>query len=96
MKAITASLIQELDIEENMLFSYIDRFKKQLVDEHKQPDAYMITNIHKNPDDTLSIQYQPKPVTRIRRITGYLVSDIERWNDGKYAELMDRVCHNTI
>lgn len=30
---------------------------------------------------------------RIRRITGYLVGDVSRWNDGKYAELKDRVKH---
>ena len=28
---------------------------------------------------------------RIRRITGYLVGDISRWNNGKKAELNDRV-----
>lgn len=27
---------------------------------------------------------------RIRRITGYLVGDISRWNNGKKAELNDR------
>lgn len=30
---------------------------------------------------------------RIRRITGYLVGDANRWNDGKKAELRDRVKH---
>lgn len=30
---------------------------------------------------------------RLRRITGYLVGDISRWNDGKYSELKDRVKH---
>ena len=30
---------------------------------------------------------------RIRRITGYLVGDVSRWNDGKYSELKDRVKH---
>lgn len=30
---------------------------------------------------------------RIRRITGYLVGDISRWNNGKAAELHDRVKH---
>lgn len=33
------------------------------------------------------------PFVRIRRITGYLVGDINRWNDGKKAELQDRVKH---
>lgn len=30
---------------------------------------------------------------RIRRITGYLVGTVDRWNDGKRAELADRVKH---
>lgn len=32
---------------------------------------------------------------RIRRITGYLVGTVDRWNDGKRAELRDRVKHGT-
>lgn len=32
-------------------------------------------------------------VVRIRRITGYLVSDIRFWNSAKKAELKDRVKH---
>lgn len=30
---------------------------------------------------------------RLRRITGYLVGSLERWNDGKRAEEKDRVKH---
>lgn len=30
---------------------------------------------------------------RIRRITGYLVGTVDRWNDAKKAELSDRVKH---
>lgn len=31
---------------------------------------------------------------RIRRITGYLVGTLDRWNDGKQAEERDRVKHS--
>lgn len=34
------------------------------------------------------------PFERLRRITGYLVGTIDRWNDGKRAELEDREKHN--
>ena len=34
------------------------------------------------------------PFQRLRRITGYLVGDVSRWNNGKYAELMDREKHD--
>ena len=30
---------------------------------------------------------------RIRRITGYLVGTMDKWNDAKKAELDDRVKH---
>lgn len=30
---------------------------------------------------------------RIRRITGYLVGTLDRWNNGKTAEEKDRVKH---
>ena len=32
---------------------------------------------------------------RIRRITGYLVGTVDRFNDGKRAEVNDRVTHAT-
>ena len=32
---------------------------------------------------------------RIRRITGYLVGTLDKWNDGKTAEEADRVKHCT-
>ncbi|MGI6239771.1 MAG: anaerobic ribonucleoside-triphosphate reductase [Christensenellales bacterium] len=34
-----------------------------------------------------------RPFERIRRITGYLVGTLERFNDGKAAEEHDRVKH---
>lgn len=35
------------------------------------------------------------PLNRIRRITGYLVGDLNRFNDAKRAEVEDRVKHTT-
>ncbi len=35
------------------------------------------------------------PFNRIRRITGYLVGDLNRFNDAKAAEVRDRVKHTT-
>ena len=36
---------------------------------------------------------QPTKFQRLRRITGYLVGTLDRWNDGKRAEEHDRVKH---
>lgn len=31
---------------------------------------------------------------RVRRITGYLVGDLDRFNDAKRSEVADRIKHN--
>nr|MDD6335366.1 anaerobic ribonucleoside-triphosphate reductase [bacterium] len=43
----------------------------------------------------VDLQYHFKPVSfsRIRRITGYLVGDMGRWNNAKAAEERNRVKH---
>ena len=33
---------------------------------------------------------------RIRRITGYLVGSLDRFNDAKHAEVLDRVDHSIV
>ena len=38
-------------------------------------------------------QYDTVPFDRIRRITGYLVGNMTRWNDAKRAAEADRVKH---
>lgn len=37
--------------------------------------------------------FQPVGFDRIRRITGYLVGDLNRFNDAKRTEVQDRVPH---
>ena len=45
--------------------------------------------------DYVDIDYSfaSQPFDRIRRITGYLVGTLDRFNNGKRAEEHDRVCH---
>lgn len=45
--------------------------------------------------DEVGVSYglAPVPFDRIRRITGYLVGTMDRWNDAKTAEEHDRVKH---
>ena len=43
----------------------------------------------------LEYVYKEKPFHRLRRITGYLVGNLNRWNNGKRAEEKDRVKHTT-
>lgn len=47
-------------------------------------------------DEYVDIIYTLKnavPFERIRRITGYLVGTLDKWNDAKRAEERDRVKH---
>ncbi len=46
--------------------------------------------------DFVDLKYKFAPVRfeRIRRITGYLVGTLDRFNDAKAAEERDRVKHN--
>lgn len=48
-------------------------------------------------NDTQNTQELGKNVgfERIRRITGYLVGTMDKWNDAKKAEERDRVKHQT-
>jgi len=41
----------------------------------------------------LAYHFDPVPFQRIRRITGYLVGTMEKWNNAKAAEEADRVKH---
>ena len=41
----------------------------------------------------LDYRFAPQSFERIRRITGYLVGTMDRWNDAKRAEEGDRVRH---
>ena len=46
--------------------------------------------------DEVDLQFYTKSVQfdRIRRITGYLVGTLDRFNNGKRAEVQDRVKHD--
>ncbi|MEG0912059.1 MAG: anaerobic ribonucleoside-triphosphate reductase [Oscillospiraceae bacterium] len=74
----------------------------------KEQDAYVDYVLRKHPNqklDSMSIdldgdfvnleyKFQQQPFDRIRRITGYLVGTMDRWNDAKVAEEHDRVKHS--
>ena len=56
-----------------------------------------VTGITIKPDgEFVDLEYELKnnpPFQRLRRITGYLVGTMDRWNNGKRAEERDRVKH---
>lgn len=56
---------------------------------------HMKIEILPNDEVVLTYSVKQKPFERIRRITGYLVGTINRWNNAKRAEERDRVKHGT-
>ena len=80
------------DVTYNEAVNYID-----YCDKHKGNKGDRVTEIVLKPEqgDNISIDWtvKPLPFNRIRRITGYLVGDLNRWGNAKKAELRDRVKH---
>jgi len=63
----------------------------------EQKTSEPVQTLHLSPaaDGSVKVDYalQPQKFERIRRITGYLVGTVDRWNNAKQAELHDRVKH---
>ena len=56
----------------------------------------VIATLDPDDPDMIGLEYkwdEPK-FHRLRRITGYLVGNLSRWNNGKRAEERDRVKHS--
>jgi len=70
--------------------AYVDRARQ------KYPDKIISGMDIKLDGDYADITYhwQNVPFERIRRITGYLVGTLDRFNNGKRAEEADRVKHS--
>ena len=71
----------------------IDAYKKYV--QEKYPDEIIDEIILEFEGEDVKIETHKHsiPFNRIRRITGYLVGSLERFNNGKRAEEHDRVKH---
>ena len=74
---------QEIDI-------YVSQLKEN------NPDKYIKTIDFTVDGEYVDVKYtyDSVPFERIRRITGYLVGTVDRFNNGKRAEVEDRVTHS--
>ncbi len=75
----------------------INEYVKYINDKNPEKEIAEL-NLKVN-DDYVDLSYTFKsdvPFERIRRITGYLVGTLDRFNDGKKAEERDRVKHDVI
>lgn len=86
------SLVHDMANEE--LTAYVDRG----LEKYGKRLRGIEVQVPEDHQDMVDIRYDLKPVPfqRLRRITGYLVGDLSRWNDGKRAEEHDRVKHEGI
>lgn len=87
---ITVNGIDDLSRAE--LLSYMEKISNNLPDDCRLHDL-MLTKVPGTDDVDLDYHFQAPKFDRIRRITGYLVGTIDRWNDAKRAEEKDRVKH---
>ena len=77
-------------ITEEEILRYIKFLRKRL----KEPLRSL--TISMTEDGRISLDYttEGQKFERIRRITGYLVGTIDRWNNAKRAEESERVKHD--
>ena len=77
-------------LEQKEIDAYVEMAKD------KYGDKLIGLKIEVENDDEVTLTYILKndvPFERIRRITGYLVGTLDKWNDAKRAEERDRVKH---
>ena len=82
---------------ENISQEEINEYVKYV--EEKYPDKKIATLDLNVNGDYVDLNYtfeNDVPFERIRRITGYLVGTLDRFNDGKRAEEKDRVKHDVL
>ena len=89
MKVDGIEVIVNGEIGEQEIAAYIERGRERY--------GERLERIELSPDGEnieITYNYEAVPFERIRRITGYLVGTMDRWNDAKTAEEHDRVKHS--
>ena len=81
------SALEKLDNYETMHVSLLVKTGVQLIEQFGSESAA-------KEDYEAHQQYFGEKFERLRRITGYLVGTLDRWNDGKKAEEKVRVKHS--
>lgn len=81
------------DVTYNEAVNYINRLEQSL-DRYKERLTELVLS-PADADNEITQDYTIKPIgfQRIRRITGYLVGDLDRWNNAKKQEERDRLKH---
>lgn len=77
------------DMSQKEIIGYIE----MLQNENQEELCSLEISPAEDGEINLDYELQPAKFERIRRITGYLVGTIDRWNNAKRAEEHDRVKH---
>ena len=90
-------LIDEVPVTASGLEGFSRKDAERCLEDLKAEEMLPIKKVKLTPaqDGKIAVDYdliQPK-FERIRRITGYLVGSLDRWNDSKKAEESERVKH---
>ena len=80
------------DISEHEVAGYIDYVRTRT----SEPLASLTISAASGGQVELGYELHPPKFERIRRITGYLVGTIDRWNNAKQSEEHDRVKHGLL
>ena len=80
------------DISAKELQAYKNYVEKQYAGERIE----LLEIIIDGDEVELNIRFATIAFERIRRITGYLVGDLSRFNDAKLSEVHDRVKHDFL
>lgn len=78
------------EMDEDEIKAYINHVKEKFKDETLLSLTLTIDGDYVN----MHYHLKPQPIERIRRITGYLVGTLDRFNDAKKAEEHDRIKHH--
>lgn len=84
-------IVNVIGMDEKEAEAYVDmavkKYGNRLKEMTVQPDP--------EDNDYITLNYKlTQPFERIRRITGYLVGTLDKWNNAKRAEERDRVKHD--
>ena len=79
------------DMSNDEIKATIEYFKEKYPDRKFTAFEFILDEDGEHVD--VKYRYDSEPVERIRRVTGYLVGTLDRFNDAKRAEVADRVKH---
>lgn len=93
---ILGIVVEFLDHEKHSseeAYEYVQYISKSTTYKDRLPEIERLYISFEEDDAILEVVMKSRPFERLRRITGYLVGTTDRWNDGKKAELNERVKH---